>query len=292
LAFSESPSRVPSASIDANNEREYNLRLRHPERSAVYERFADASAGLRGKEASFVELRYGPSPNSVIDFFPAHASGSAPLFVFIHGGYWRALNRRIFSFLARPWLDRGVHVALPGYELAPAVRVRDIADQVRGAMQWLVRNAVNLRIDPGRIVVSGHSAGAQLGALALADTTDWLAAAFVGISGVYELEPVLSTTINLDVRLDAVEAHELSPRWRHADAKPRYLCAVGGAETNGFLRQSRDYDLALRSQGCDAVLLEVPGRTHFDILDDMADGDALLFRSAYSLLSPRTERTP
>ncbi|MGH8796992.1 MAG: alpha/beta hydrolase [Caldimonas sp.] len=278
---------VSTPAIDPAVEREYNLRLRHPERGAVYERFSAASAALRHHETRYAALRYGESPNSLIDFFPAERAERAPLFMFIHGGYWRALDRRLFSFLARPWLDRGVHVALPGYELAPASSVRAIVAQIRAATRWLLRNADRLNIDTARIVVSGHSAGAQLGAVTLSETTDWTAAGFVGISGVYDLRPLLATTVNLDIRLDAAEARALSPQWRRADPRPRYLCAVGGAETDGFRRQSREYTLALQEQGCDAQLLEVPARTHFDVLDDLADADAPLFRGAHALLSAR-----
>src|SRR5689334_7591731 len=106
--------------LDPLIEREYNLRVRHPERDAVYARFAEASADLRGRWPGFRTIAYGDTPRQAIDFFPAAtAIRRAPLFVFIHGGYWRALERGTFSFLAEPWLARGVHVALPGYDLAP-----------------------------------------------------------------------------------------------------------------------------------------------------------------------------
>jgi arylformamidase len=274
-----------STTIDPALEREYNLRVRHPERGAVYDRFAAASAALRGQVAGLEALRYGDTANSVIDFFAARTDGPAALFVFIHGGYWRALDRRIFSFLARPWLERGVHVALPGYDLAPATTVRAIAGQVRDAVRRLLGDAERLRIDPQRVVVSGHSAGAHLGALALDAIPGWSAAGFVGVSGLYELEPLLATSVNLDVGLDAAEARALSPSRRTADRLPRYLLAVGGAETEGFRRQSHDYAAVLRAQGCDARALEVAARTHFDVLDDLADAEAPLFRGARALLS-------
>jgi arylformamidase len=274
----------PAIPLDDAIEREYNLRLRHPERGAVYDRCAAASEVLRGQVAGFTGLRYGASPNSVIDFFPAQVSGPAPLFLFIHGGYWRALDRRIFSFVARPWLARGVHVALPGYDLAPAASVGAIAAQVETALDWLLQRAGELGVDSGRVVVSGHSAGAHLGALGLTSRPGWSARAFVGISGVYDLQPLLATSVNRDVHLSAVEAQALSPQGRPADPAVRYLCAVGGAETDGFRRQSRDYAAMLRAQGCDVQLLEVSNRTHFDILDDLADAGQPLFRSAYALL--------
>jgi arylformamidase len=290
---SDRPVATAATAIDPALEREYNLRVRHPERGAVYDRFAAASAALRAEVASLETLRYGDTPNSAIDFFAAATDSPAALFVFVHGGYWRALDRRIFSFLARPWLERGVHVALPGYDLAPATTVRAIAGQVRAAVARLLGEAERLRIDPRRVVVSGHSAGAHLGALALDAMPGWSAAGFVGVSGLYELEPLLATSVNLDVALDAAEARALSPSRRTADRRPRYLLAVGGAETDGFRRQSQDYAAALRAQGCEAHALEVPARTHFDVLDDLADAKASLFRGAHALLSrPATGSLP
>ena len=289
---SERPSR-PAHAFDDALEREYNLRIRHPERSAVYDRFAADSAALRSSHDRFRTLRYGDTPNSAIDFFRAAGQDRAPLFVFIHGGYWRALDRRIFSVLARPWLDRGVHVALPGYDLAPATTVRSIAGQVRCAVAHLISDADSLGVDPRRVVVSGHSAGAHLGALALDAAPDWSAAGFLGVSGLYDLEPLLATSVNLDVRLDAAEARALSPSRRTAHRAPRYRLAAGGAETDGFRRQSRDYAAALRAQGCDAESIEVAARTHFDVLDDLADPNGPLFLSAHALFShPLTGSLP
>jgi len=278
--------------LDPLMEREYNLRIRHPERDAVYGRFASASAALRARWARFRTIAYGDSPRQAIDFFPAPSPADrAPLFVFVHGGYWRALERSTFSFLAEAWLARGVHVALPGYDLAPAVGVRTIAAQVRGALEHLLDAADALGIDRARVLVSGHSAGAHLGALALDELPSGTARGFVGVSGVYALEPLLATSVNEDIRLDVDEARALSPLRRAPDTGLRHLCAVGGAETDGFRGQTREYVVHLRAHGARAEAFEVPGRTHFDILDDLADPQRELFRRAWSLLVPPGDTT-
>ncbi|HUP07880.1 MAG TPA: alpha/beta hydrolase [Caldimonas sp.] len=276
--------------LDPLIEREYNLRIRHPERDAVYARFAAASAALRARWPGFRTIPYGDSPRQAIDFFPAAAQTQrAPLFVFIHGGYWRALERGMFSFLAEAWLARGVHVALPGYDLAPAVGVRTIASQVRRSLERLLEAADALRIDRANIVVSGHSAGAHLGALVLGEMRRNTARGFAGVSGVYALEPLLATSVNADVHLDVDEARALSPQRRAADPAQRHLCAVGGAETDGFRGQTHEYVVHLRALGARAEAFEVPGRTHFDILDDLADPERELFRRVWSLLDPPGE---
>lgn len=281
-----------STRIDPALERQYNLRLRHPERTDVYDRFAVESAKLRASAPGFRALRYGDSANSVVDFLPADTVAPAPLFLFIHGGYWRTLDRSIFSFLAKPWLARGVHVALPGYDLAPAASMGAIVDQVRKAAGSLLADADELGIDRRRLIVGGHSAGAHLGALLLGALPARTAVAgFVGVSGIYDLEPLLATTVNADIRLGPTAARALSPRWCRFDAGPHHLCAVGSAETDGFKQQSHEYAAALRAQGCDAESVEVPGRTHFDILDELADDEAPLFRRAHAMLSQSSERS-
>src|SRR5947209_5853264 len=184
------PTWVSERMLDPLIEREYNLRIRHPERDAVYARFASTSAALRARWPGFRTIPYGDSPRQAIDFFPAPSPKEpAPLFVFVHGGYWRALEPGTFSFLAEPWLARGVHVALPGYDLAPRVGVRTIAAQVRRALEHLLEAADALGIDSANVVVGGHSAGAHLGALVLGDMPRGTARGFAGVSGVYALPP-------------------------------------------------------------------------------------------------------
>lgn len=272
--------------VDPVLEREYSLRKRHPERGRIYERQARASAELRASVSGFRTMRYGDSPACLLDFLPAMkpVSDRAPLFVFIHGGYWRALERGIFTFLAKPWLDRGVHTAFIGYELAPQLSVSGIAVQVGQAMEWLRDNTQELGVDAERIVVAGHSAGAHLGACVLDGPQGWHAAGFVGVSGLYDLEPLRHTSVNADIHLDPQEARAMSPRWRDADRATRHLLAVGGAETDGFRSQSIDYAEHLRSQACAAQVQVVPGCTHFDILDVLADPQSALFRDAHAIV--------
>lgn len=274
--------------VDPALENEYALRSRHPERNAVYERQARASADLRRGMPGLQTRRYAASKGCLLDFLPAPhpASAAAPLFVFIHGGYWRALERGIFTFLAAPWLQRGVHAAFIGYDLAPALRVSDIVAEVGEAMAWLRGHAQELGVDGARMLVAGHSAGAQLGACVLDGPQGWQAAAFVGVSGVYDLEPLRHTSINADIRLDEREARAISPMARPAERATKHLLAVGGAETEGFRGQSIDYAEHLRRAGCAATLRIVPERTHFDILDDLGDGGNALFRDAFALLAP------
>ena len=128
--------------IDPELEAGYNLRARHPEREAVYADMARRSAALRASAPVRLDLRYGPSPPETLDYFPA--ARGARLFVFVHGGYWRALDKAIFSFLAKPFLDAGIAVALTNYGLAPSVPLAEIVAQSDRSIAWLARNAGEL----------------------------------------------------------------------------------------------------------------------------------------------------
>lgn len=272
--------------VDPVQEREYNLRLRHPERGAIYDRFAKRSAELRAAVSGYSSMRYAQGNRCMLDFFTASISGPAPLFVFIHGGYWRALDRGIFSFMAGPWLASGAHVAMIGYDLAPAVTLPAIVAEVGAAMDYLRERAPAFGVDLERVVVGGHSAGAQLGAMQLCATPGWRAAGYVGVSGVYDLQPLLATTVNHDVRLDPAQVRAMSPIHQPAATETRYLCAAGAAETAGFRGQTHGYVAYLRQQHCEAAAVELPGRNHFDVLEDLADPEHDFFRRAFALLSP------
>lgn len=267
-------------------ESEYSLRTRHPERSHIYDRQARTSAELRARTPGLRTVQYAQPHACMLDFLPARASGSplAPAFVFIHGGYWRALERSIFTFLAQPWIDAGVHTAFIGYGLAPEFRVQAIASQARMAIAYLRAHSDELGIDTRRLLVAGHSAGAHLGACALDADDGWHAHGYLGVSGIYDLEPLRHTSVNADIRLDAREARMMSPRWQTAKRPTRHLLTAGGAETLGFRNQSLEYANHLTAQACHAQTMIVPGRTHFDILDELANPATALFQATHALL--------
>lgn len=288
MAFDSHRSMQLLLPVDPRLESEYSLRARHPERSDIYERQARSSAELRARTPGLRTLQYAKPQECVLDFLPARATASlpAPVFVFIHGGYWRALERGIFTFLAQPWIDAGVHAAFVGYGLAPALRVQGIASQVQLAMNYLRAHREQLGIDTRRMLVAGHSAGAHLGACALDSNDGWHAHAYLGVSGIYDLEPLRHTSVNADIQLDAAEARHISPRWQPARRPTHHLLVAGGAETQGFRDQTLEFTGYLKEQGSHAEAMIVPGCTHFDILDALADPATPLFQATHALLHP------
>ena len=265
-------------------ERNYSLRPRHPEREGIYADYARRSAQVRETHPGYRRIAYTDAPRCVIDWFAA-ARGAAPgpLLVFIHGGFWRALDPGMFSFIARHYAEAGVNVALLGYELAPQVSLQQIVDQAVAAMRRLRHSASELGFDPARVSVSGHSAGGHLVAMLCAMPPQTLLGAplvsAVPISGVFALEPLLLTSVNHDVRLSAADAVRLSPMHLRQFHVGRFIIAVGEAETEGFIGQSRDFQLTAAQAGVPHQLTLVPGRNHFDVLEDFAHPRAALFQS-------------
>jgi len=256
--------------IDPAIDAEYNIRRRHPESPEHYARYEVDSAAARASLGGRIDLRYGEMPGETLDFFPA-ARRDAPLFFFIHGGYWRALDKRDFSFIAPGFVAEGIAVALVNYDLTPKVTVETIVAQVLRGIAWTHANAATLGFDPDRLVVGGHSAGGHLTATALA--ADLPIAAGVAISGVFDLVPLLKTNVNVQLTLDETRARALSPRHHpRPDRAPDLIC-VGGGETDGFIGQSRDF---ARAVGREAVIY--PGLDHYTIMSELARPDNDLHR--------------
>lgn len=271
---------------------QYNSRARIPEHPAILQYWADASATALARHPELVEVAYGKAPREKIDIFPARRPG-APVFVYLHGGYWRALSKRDHSFVAPPLVDAGAMVVLPDYSLCPQVTIEHIVLQTVRALWWTWRHAREYGGDPQHIVVAGHSAGGHLATMMLAChwpavheslPTDLVKAA-LSISGIYELEPMRHTPfLAADLGLTAASALRLSPAWMpppsgHAG---RLAVVVGGEESEEFHRQAA---LIRENWGSRVVASEiVPGRNHMDVLHELASPGTNTHQLALDLL--------
>ncbi|CAL9672089.1 hypothetical protein SUDANB1_07544 [Streptomyces sp. enrichment culture] len=217
------------------------------------------------------DLRFGPGPDDLLDVYGPSRPGTdrRPALFFVHGGYWQQLSKEDSAFPAPALVEAGAVYATPDYTLAPRAGLAEIVDQVRRAFAWLWRRAADHRIDPGRIVVAGSSAGAHLAAMLLA--TPWrkwgLPAAPVAgavlFGGIYDLAPVRQTYVNDVVRIDDNEVRECSPLLLTGVRCP-VVIAWGEHETDEFKRQSSAFAAHLRRRGCAVTAFEQPGRNHFD----------------------------
>jgi arylformamidase len=271
-------------------ERGYDNRAAVPEHPQWFARYAAASRAAVAALAPRRDVRYGPGPLETLDLF-LPASAPRGTFVFLHGGYWRALDKADFAFVAPPLVAQGIAVAVVNYDLCPAVTVSTIVDECRRAVLWLLRagRAEGLAVD--RLVVGGHSAGGHLAAMLFA--TDWRAqglpaAPFAGgvtLSGVHDLAPLTLASMNADLRLDAAEARRLSPARRAATTDAPLVVACGADETSEFLRQAQlmfDAWPRNRPAGARAPLI-VPARHHFSVVMDHADPESALTRAVLGL---------
>ena len=271
-------------------EREYNARLAIRDHPQIFARWAEQGAAARRMRACEVDLQYGPLSVERLDIFHAHQS-DAPLLVFIHGGYWRSLDKSDFAFVAGPMLAQGIAVANVNYDLCPDAAIATIVDECRRAVAWVAREGERHGAAPDAIVVGGHSAGGHLAAMMVA--TDWAAqgllrAPLVGaltLSGVHDLSPMPMFSFNSDLKLDAAEARRLSPVLMPPRAPVPVLCAVGAAETSEFLRQTQllwDAWPQNRPPGAPGPLV-IPGKHHFDVVVEHADPGSALTRGTLAL---------
>lgn len=249
-------------------EAEYNNRARVPEHPAHIAGWARDAAAYREKHASR-SLTYGASARNTIDFFAG--SGEGAIVVFIHGGYWQALDISYFSHLAAGLNAHGIDVAIPGYRLCPEVTVETIIGEIRAACRELA--------GLGRpLVVSGHSAGGHLAACMLA--TDWRAydpslpgdpvSAAYAISGLFDLVPLVGTSVNNALHLDENAARDASPLFWKPPSAGRLDAVVGGEESPEYLRQSRTI-ADVWGAAVPARFGTIDGANHFTAIAPLAD---------------------
>lgn len=270
-------------------EREYNARASIPEHPQIFARWAEQGALTRRRRAGLIDMPYGDDPGERLDFFPA-MQRSSPLLVFIHGGYWRSLDKSDFAWIAPPFVNHGVSVALLNYGLAPATPMEEIVRQMLRAHAWLYRNGDRLGFDPNRICLVGHSAGAHLTAMMMAaiwpafgaDLPADLVKGGLAISGIYDLEPLRHAPfIRADLGLDAKRARLLSPvHMPPATGRPLYT-AVGALESGEFRRQT-----ALIGKAWPRNLVReipMPGLHHLNVVEELANLASPLFDAALQM---------
>ena len=207
-----------------------------------------------------------------------------PVFLWIHGGYWRMGSKEGNAFAAPGLVEREITVAVMDYGLVPDVTLYDIVHQVRLAVAWLKREGPAMGLDTRHIHIGGSSAGGHLVGAVLAGgwhaeyglALDTVGAA-LALSGVFDLEPLLYTRVNGWMDMDMATVADLSPiRHLPTETDATLILSVGGLEREGFHRETADYGAAWTNLGHKLTTVEMPGYNHFDITGTLSDPNSVL----------------
>jgi arylformamidase len=268
----------------------YNNRAAVPEFQSHFDSWAARSEQARRTLDVELDVPYGDDRMETMDIFRPRGEAKA-LLMFIHGGYWRSLDKRDHSFIATPFVNAGAAVAAINYSLCPQVKVEDIVLQCLKAGAWLYRNASEVGAPRNRIFVAGHSAGGHLTAMCMA--AQWprysrglpekVMQGGLSISGIYDLVPIARTpSINIDLHLSEADALKLSPAFMPPATKAPVHIAVGGREIGGFKEQHAL--IAGQWSGALAGDIPCPDDNHFTILNTFANPESDLGRAALSMM--------
>lgn len=277
--------------IDPAIESQYFFSARYPERRHIYDAIDRLSADVRSTHACTLDVPYGSHPLERADLFAGEVD--APLLVFIHGGYWRSMDKRSFAFVARPFVKLGYSVAVLNYPLAPETLLMGIVASIGRALQWLDTAGRAQLPRFSSMVIAGHSAGGHLAALAVA--TSFAAPAGRGlpiagcacISGIFDLEPLMKTSLAQQICLTPADAKALSPI-RLSPFGGWMILGVGAEETTGFIdSQTRRFAAYRASRSLDTTVTMLPARNHYTVLMDLTRDDGLVL----SAIDARMSRT-
>lgn len=271
-------------------ESRYNNRAAVPEFQGHFDRWGQSSAQARRELDVELDVPYGDDRMETMDIFRPQGEARA-LLMFIHGGYWRSLDKKDHSFVAAPFVKAGAAVAAINYSLCPAVKVEDIVIQCLKAGAWLYRNAAEVGAPRNRIFVAGHSAGGHLAAMCMA--AQWprysrglpekVIQAGMPISGIYDLTEIsLTPSVNADIRLNEAGAIKVSPAFMPAATKAPVHLVVGAREIDGF-RYQQDL-LAEKWSGVIAGNIVSPDDNHFTILDSFSNPENNVCKAALGMM--------
>jgi arylformamidase len=270
--------------IDPTLEKGYNVRLLVDDFDGLIEKWSNRSADFRADVDSSLDCQYGNGVKDKLDIFRC-GEPNAPLFIFVHGGYWQRGDKSVYSFVAESFVRSGIDVALIGYQLCPGASMTNIVDKIREAIVWIWNNADDYSISKHRINVSGHSAGGHITGMVLA--TDWstvssdlpkdIVKTGIPISGLYQLDPIRETTIADALGLDDEESMALSPYFYQPQTEAPILVTLGGGETPEFLWQTDNFVNKWKGYKAPLEYFAEPDVDHFGVVERLANSESQIF---------------
>jgi arylformamidase len=275
--------------IDPGLEKAYNARAARSDYDQVLIDWNRRSEAFRAAADGVLDIRYGPAERQRLDVF---RGGDGPTLVYLHGGYWQRGDKSAYSFVAAPFVARGVNVVVMNYTLCPDTTVTGITGEIRQGLTWLYHAAGEYGLDPERINVTGHSAGGHLTAMMLATQWDTLGADLpadlvrtgIAVSGLYDLAPLRWTSINHAAGIDQQAAADCSPMLLQPRPHARLLAMVGGLETSAFHEQMADLARQWSAAGARVEQHVEPDVDHFDIVNRFAVPDSAAFAKTMAYL--------
>jgi arylformamidase len=269
----------------------YNNRALVPNFAEHFSLWQSRSASVRQRQRCILDVAYGHGAKETLDIFPAQAPHS-PVVVFIHGGYWRSLDKSDHSFVAPGFNQMGATVVVPNYDLCPDVTIPEICMQMVNCLAWVHKNIKHWGGDPAQIHVVGHSAGGHLAAMLM--SCKWsefnshlpshLIKNALSISGLYDLTPLTKTPFLQDsLKLTLEDAIKASPAFFAPPAAGKLFSVAGANESQEFIRQNQ---LIRDTWGehivpvCEALT----GLDHFSIMSALTTPHHRLHELAQSLL--------
>ena len=260
---------------------DYNNRITVPDVDQYLDKWRAESGGLRSEAGCIEDVSYGPGSRETCDIFASDVGDKAPVMIFVHGGWWSSLDKKDFSFLARPFLKKGIVCVFVGYPLAPHAPISGIVTSVRRAMIWTKENISRFGGNPENLHLSGHSAGAHL--VAAVAGTQWKRAGLkdpgiasvCAISGLFCLEDLLN--VELTQKLVRLEPDEARSNSVTSIGPNPFILSVGGSEVAGFLRQHEWASTRWKSDKLTQIVLE--GKNHYTAMEDLGKSESLLHQT-------------
>ena len=270
--------------IDPILEKGYNVRLLEDDFEGLIEKWSSWSKDFRANADSSLNCQYSNGEKDKLDIFRC-GKPNAPLFIFVHGGYWQRGDKSVYSFVAESFVNSGIDVAIIGYQLCPDASMTNIVEKIREAIVWIWNNADDYSISKHRINVSGHSAGGHITGMVLA--TDWskiysglpedIVKTGIPISGLYQLEPIRETTIADALGLDDKESQALSPHFFEPQTEAPILVTLGGGETPEFHWQTDNFVNKWKGFKAPLDYFAEPDVNHFGVVEKLANTESAIF---------------
>ena len=277
--------------IDPTLEKGYNVRLLVDDFDALIEKWSKWSEDFRANVDYSLNCQYSSGEKDKLDIFRC-GKPNAPLFIFIHGGYWQRGDKSVYSFVAESFVSSGIDVALIGYQLCPGTSMTNIVDKIREAIVWIWNNASDYSISRHRINVSGHSAGGHITGMVLA--TDWstisnnlpkdIVKTGIPISGLYQLDPIRETTIADALGLNDEESLALSPHFYQPQTEAPILVTLGGGETPEFHWQTNKFLKRWKNFKAPLDYFAEPDVDHFGVVEMLANSESQIFIKVKSFI--------